>query len=250
MTFKELDEEGEKFVEGWEGRIPYVYDDSVYPTKKYKAGTHVGGTLTGGVGHTGPELEQWIGKDIPDAVIDAWFDADTDVAEASVDTNVKVPISQAQRNVLDSFTFNAGASAFEGSTLLKELNKGNYDAVPAQLARWNKTTINKKKVESAGLTKRRAAEAAYWTSGTTTKAVPTASANAGAGSVASPAKHNWLLDLIISKISLAQIIGLLASLAANYGLDVPADMQANIIIIVQALVALFTWAWTTYKNRT
>lgn len=249
MSFKEMDEEGMKFVEGWEGRIPHVYDDSVYPTKKYKAGTHVGGTLTAGIGHVGPDVEQWIGKDIPDAVIDAWFDADTDVAEAAVDNNVKVPISQAQRNVLDSFTFNVGVGAFETSTLLRELNAGNYEAVPQQLLRWNKTTINGKKVESPGLTKRRAAEAAYWTSGSTSKAVPAPSTTAGAGAVPSPAKHNWLYDLILSRLNVAQAIPLVAYVLAMIGIDMPEDVKVALGVAVPAAIVIGRWIWVTITNR-
>lgn len=249
MTFKEMDEEGMKFVEGWEGRIPYVYDDSVYPTKRYKAGTHVGGTLTAGVGHTGSELEQWIGKEIPDAIIDAWFDADTDVAEAAVDENVKVPITQSQRNVLDSFTFNVGVGAFKGSTLLRELNAGHYDAIPQQLARWNKTTIGGKKVESPGLTKRRAAEALYWTTGSPSKTVPTAANNAGAGSVASPAKRNWLFDFILSKLNVAQAIPLAAYVLAMVGIDMPEDVKVALGVAVPAAIIIGRWVWVTITNR-
>ena len=50
---------------------------------------------------------------------------------------------------------------FTTSTLLKKLNAGDYDAVPKELARWNKD--NGKVV--AGLTNRRAAEAGLWATG-------------------------------------------------------------------------------------
>lgn len=64
-----------------------------------------------------------------------------------------------------SFVFNTGVAAFAGSTLLKLLNKGQYASVPAQLARWNKGTVNGKKVVLRGLSNRRAAEAGLWVTG-------------------------------------------------------------------------------------
>jgi lysozyme len=57
--------------------------------------------------------------------------------------------------------YNIGGGAFKDSTLLKELNRGNYAAVPDQFRVWNKITIPKtqQKVVSKGLTDRREAEA-------------------------------------------------------------------------------------------
>jgi lysozyme len=74
---------------------------------------------------------------------------------------VKVPLSDNQHGALVGFTYNIGDDAFAKSTLLKKLNAGDYAAVPAQLARWNK---NDGKV-MPGLTNRRAAEAGLWAKG-------------------------------------------------------------------------------------
>ena len=51
---------------------------------------------------------------------------------------VKVPLEQDQFDALTSFVFNVGSGAFGESTLLKLLNVGKYDEVPAQLDRWVK----------------------------------------------------------------------------------------------------------------
>lgn len=64
-----------------------------------------------------------------------------------------------------SFTFNVGEHAFETSTLLKRLNAGDFAGVPEELARWNKVTINGRKVVSNGLTRRRAREAKLFATG-------------------------------------------------------------------------------------
>lgn len=83
----------------------------------------------------------------------------------AVSSNVTVPLSQEQFDALVSFTFNVGEGAFEDSTLLKKLNEGDHAAVPTQLARWNKVTINGKKVASKGLTRRRGREARLFEKG-------------------------------------------------------------------------------------
>jgi lysozyme len=152
-----------------EGRINYVYDDAYSPTRKYVAGTKIKGNLTGGVGHLlsrgpsiFPEAKQWIGKTIPANVIDAWLDQDNDEAEAAVDKLVTVPLNGNQYGALVDFTFNIGVGGFENSTLLRKLNKGDYNAVPAELRKYNKTHINGVLVTSNGLISRRAQEVAYW----------------------------------------------------------------------------------------
>ena len=60
-----------------------------------------------------------------------------------------------------SFTYNVGIAAFLGSSLLRKLNVGHHDAVPAEPARWR---YNDGKVMQ-GLVNRRAAEAGLWARG-------------------------------------------------------------------------------------
>ena len=51
-----------------------------------------------------------------------------------------VALTDNQFGALVSFTYNVGIAAFLGSSLLRKLNVGHYDAVPAELARWATTT--------------------------------------------------------------------------------------------------------------
>lgn len=151
-----------KILSALEGRIPYVYDDAIAPTRPYQRGEPIRGTLTGGVGHAARDVMQWIGRDIPDAQIDKWLDEDTNVAEAFVENTVLVPLNANQYAALVFWVFNIGVGAAGKSTLLRKLNTGDYASVPAQLRRWNMTTIDNKKVVSDGLVKRREHEVQVW----------------------------------------------------------------------------------------
>lgn len=83
---------------------------------------------------------------------------DVEDVERAITKLVKVPLTQEQFDALASFVFNIGTGKFMKSTLLRRLNAGAYDDVPQQLLRWNKAGGK----TSAGLAKRRAAEAQMW----------------------------------------------------------------------------------------
>ena len=89
-----------------------------------------------------------------------------DVAEheSIVKQHVSVPLTQGQYDAIVSFVYNLGGGNFRSSTLLKKLNKGLYDDVPEQLMRWNKARVEGKLTALKGLTRRRAAEAAIFSS--------------------------------------------------------------------------------------
>jgi len=61
---------------------------------------------------------------------------DMEVARRSVTTVTSVNLSDGQYAALCDFTYNVGSSNFKGSTLLKLVNQGNFDKVPAQFRRW------------------------------------------------------------------------------------------------------------------
>lgn len=82
----------------------------------------------------------------------------------AVSKAVTVPLNDNQFDALVSWCYNVGPGAVAKSTLVRKLNAGNYAAVPSELAKWNKAGGKVLK----GLTRRRAAEAALFTS----KAVP------------------------------------------------------------------------------
>jgi lysozyme len=85
---------------------------------------------------------------------------------------VKVTLSQAQFDALTSFVFNLGPGAFQGSTLLKKLNAGDYDGAATEFSRWNKARSNGELKVFPGLTRRRTAEAALFTMDAEIETIP------------------------------------------------------------------------------
>jgi lysozyme len=71
---------------------------------------------------------------------------------------VGVPIHDGQYAALISFVFNLGGRALQASTLLRRLNRAEYDSAAAEFPRWNKAGGR----VVAGLTRRRLAEQALF----------------------------------------------------------------------------------------
>ena len=111
------------------------------------------GVWTIGYGHTKDvqEGDKWAEEK---AEFMLWRELE-DEYEHYVNSLVTVPINQCQFDALTSWTYNLGPNNLKKSSMLRVLNEGKYDEVPAQMKRWNKA---KGKV-LAGLTRRREAEA-------------------------------------------------------------------------------------------
>lgn len=71
---------------------------------------------------------------------------------------VHVPLTPGQVDALADFAYNVGLGNFEESTLLKELNAGNYALAAAEFPHW----VLIKGKRSAGLLKRREMEQAWF----------------------------------------------------------------------------------------
>jgi lysozyme len=87
-----------------------------------------------------------------------WRELD-DEYEHYINSLVTAPINQCQFDALVSWVYNLGPANLKVSTLLKKLNAGEYNEVPAQIKRWNKATVNGERKVLPGLTRRREAEA-------------------------------------------------------------------------------------------
>jgi hypothetical protein len=54
---------------------------------------------------------------------------------------------------------------------------------------------------------------------------------------------------LLSKINWAQLVGLLAMFTAMFGLDVPADVQAQIAVAITAIISVVTWVLRTFFHK-
>lgn len=128
--------------------------------KAYRCPANV---CTIGYGHTSaagaPEVTD--GMTITQKQADDILRQDLVKYETAVHDMVKQPLTQHQFDVLVDFAYNAGTGALKSSTLLKKINAGDFDAVPAELMKWTK---GGGKV-LPGLVRRRQAESAWWSAG-------------------------------------------------------------------------------------
>jgi lysozyme len=102
------------------------------------------------------------GETFPDALTMAdaelMLEADLLYVYAVIKRLVTVPLTQGQFDALVDFVYNLGGGRLADSTLLRDLNAGNYDAAADQLERWDHAGG----IELPGLQKRRAAEFTLW----------------------------------------------------------------------------------------
>ncbi|MBI4599933.1 lysozyme [Candidatus Uhrbacteria bacterium] len=117
-----------------------------------------GGKRTIGWGHLlqpGEEYPNGISKDEALRLLAQ----DIRIAETGVQKKVKVDLVQHQFDALTSLVFTIGRGAFGESTLLRLLNRGEYNKAANEFLEWNKVTREDGvKVPSEGLTKRRKME--------------------------------------------------------------------------------------------
>lgn len=109
------------------------------------------GIYTIGYGHTKNVKK---GMKITKSKALTYLKQDLAIYEKAVINYVKVPISQSQFDALVSFSFNCGTGALKNSTLLRKLNRKDYDGAAKEFLKWNKSNgrvLN-------GLTKRRKEE--------------------------------------------------------------------------------------------
>jgi lysozyme len=106
----------------WEGFESEAYRDVV-------------GIWTIGFGHT---------KDVKEGDKISYYDAiallKKEVAyfARGVELNVKVPVTQNMFDALTSFTYNLGIGNLKRSTLLRKLNREDYEGAAREFKRWNR----------------------------------------------------------------------------------------------------------------
>ena len=110
------------------------------------------GVWTIGYGHTKDVVE---GMEITQEQAEQMLVDELHEYESYINKYVTVALSQNQFDALVSWVYNLGPVNLTASTMLKVLNSGEYEDVPAQMKRWNKA--GGKVLE--GLIRRREAEA-------------------------------------------------------------------------------------------
>ncbi|WP_457586124.1 lysozyme [Ensifer canadensis] len=200
---------GLSLVKQWEGLKTKAYPD-------------VTGIWTIGYGHTSaagaPEVKP--GMVITEAKAEEILLADLATFEERVARLVKVPLTDNQFAVLVSFDFNTGRLG--KSTLLKKLNAGDYDAVPAELMKW----VNAGGKRVKGLVNRRAAEVGLWAKGefVSSNTVP-----------AAPKAPD-----VVTKENLSWAAGILSTIAFAFTGNGPLQWAlAGILVVAFAIGAFF-----------
>lgn len=85
-------------------------------------------------GHTGPEVKPGLTVTHKQCLL--WLQQDTMKAERVVRHLVTVPLRQGQYDAYVSFVFNAGATKFRNSTMLRKVNAGDAVGSCREFPKW------------------------------------------------------------------------------------------------------------------
>jgi lysozyme len=140
--YMQLSNKGHDILKYFEGCRLTAYQDSV-------------GVWTIGYGHTKGVHS---GMQITQAEAESMLLEELVEYQGYIDDLVEAPLNQEQFDALVVWVYNLGPTNLRTSTLLKRLNTGNFEDVPNQIKRGDKAGGK----QLAGLTKRRAAEAAHF----------------------------------------------------------------------------------------
>ncbi len=145
-----INQAGLDLIESFEGCSLHAYADPGTGGEPY----------TIGFGHTGSVngTPVALGMTITQAQADDLLAADLERFEAGVNTLVSRDLTSNQFSALVSFAYNVGLGALADSTLLRDVNAGDFAAAKYQFGEW----ISGANGPLPGLIRRRAAEAALF----------------------------------------------------------------------------------------
>ncbi len=133
-----ISQEGLDLIKKFEGCELKAYQDSV-------------GVWTIGYGHTKGVEE---GQEITQDEAEDMLASELDEYEGYIRDMVECDLEQNQFDALVAWVYNLGPTNLRSSTMLKRLNKKDFDDVPNQIKRWDKAGGK----VLAGLVRRREAE--------------------------------------------------------------------------------------------
>jgi lysozyme len=227
---------GLKLIKSWEGLYLGAYRDPV-------------GVWTIGYGHTnlsgvGPKVIPGLRLRDQRHAEDILLNVLAEVYEPALRRHIKVPLNQHQWDAMVTWVYNLGEGNLAKSTLLKRINQGRFEAVPAEMMKYNKARdrATGRMAEYRGLTNRRRAEAGMWRGlgveaclpiqGVTTTAAPRADL------AAPPAEPLTESDKWIERTGvLAPIVTALTSMA---------DWKVALVLALTAVSVIAYFAW---RNR-
>jgi lysozyme len=141
----EYSDAGFALTKQFEGLVLTSYQDQV-------------GVWTIGYGHTGPSVHG--GLTIVEDQADQLLASDIAASVTCVNAAVSAEINQNQFDALVDFVFNLGCAALLGSTLLRDINAGNFADAAQQFLLWDHAGG----VVIPGLLRRRQAESGLFQS--------------------------------------------------------------------------------------
>lgn len=142
--------------------VQFIRDHEGLELKAYQDDA---GVWTIGYGHTSDaKYPVKPGMKITKGTAEAMLKWDIEEAETAIARLVKVPLNGNQYGALVSFVFNLGGDALRKSTLLKKLNRGDYEGASREFGKWSniRDPITKQLRPARGLVRRRAEEKALF----------------------------------------------------------------------------------------
>lgn len=143
-----------------EAGLQFIKSKEKYASKPY---TCSAGRLTIGYGHViqPNESMKFVNKEKAEKILSD----DVGKVEDELSKLITIPLKQNQYDAIVSLVFNIGINAFYRSTLRKRMNNREWNEIPKEISRWNKISVNGKKVVSPGLKNRREEEVKIFLTG-------------------------------------------------------------------------------------
>ena len=143
---RKINNNGINFLKSFESFVPNIY-------------LCQSGIETIGYGETNKKvINEFRNKNMTEVYASKLLTTSLKKYQLCVEKYVKVPLSENEYAALVCFCYNIGRRAFRYSTLVKVLNRVEYDNVPEQFMRW----IYSRGKKSNGLIKRRSCTCLIW----------------------------------------------------------------------------------------